>query len=82
VRTITDQNPSVTTNDAGLACALLDRTYGDNIAKIFEDSTHGQALAEAGFGADLVACAALDSHPVVPIYQDKQITRLGPDRER
>lgn len=82
VRTITHQNPSVTTNDAGLACALLDRTYGDNIAKIFQDSTHGQALAEAGFGADLVACAAVDSHPVVPIYQDKQITRLGPDRER
>jgi 2-phosphosulfolactate phosphatase len=82
VRTITDQNPSITTNDAGLACALIDRTYGDNIAKIFQDSTHGQALAEAGFGADLVACAALDSQPVVPIYQDKQITRLGPDRER
>ena len=82
VRTITDQNPSITTNDAGLACALIDRTYGDNIAKIFEDSIHGQALAEAGFGADLVACAALDSQPVVPIYQDKQITRLGPDRER
>ena len=82
VRTITDQNPSITTNDAGLACALIDRTYGDNIAKIFEDSTHGQALAEAGFGDDLVACAAVDSHPVVPIYQDKQITRLGPDRER
>ena len=82
VRTITDQNPSITTNDAGLACALIDRTYGDNIAKIFEDSSHGQALAEAGFGEDLVACAAVDSHPVVPIYQDKQITRLGPDRER
>ena len=82
VRTITDQNPSITTNDAGLACALIDRTYGDNIAKIFEDSAHGQALAEAGFGDDLVACAAVDSHPVVPIYQDKQITRLGPDRER
>lgn len=82
VRTITDQNPSITTNDAGLACALIDGKYGDNIAKIFEDSTHGQALAEAGFGGDLVACAALDSHPVVPIYQDKQITRLGPDRER
>ena len=82
VRTITDQNPTVVTNDAGLACALIDRTYGDNITKIFEDSTHGQALAEAGFGDDLVACARVDSHPVVPIYQDKQITRLGPDRER
>ncbi|HVF40686.1 MAG TPA: 2-phosphosulfolactate phosphatase [Gemmatimonadaceae bacterium] len=69
-------------NDAALACALIDRKYGDNIAKIFEDSSHGKALLEAGFGADLVACAAVDSHPVVPIFQERQITRLGPDRER
>lgn len=82
VRTITGENGSITTNDAGLACSLIDRKYGDNIAKIFKDSAHGKALVEAGFGDDLVACAALDSHSVVPIYQDKQITRLGPDRER
>ena len=82
VRTITKQNASIATNDAAFACELIDRKYGDNIAKIFKDSSHGQALAEAGFGDDLVACAAVDSHPVVPIYQDKQITRLGPDRER
>jgi 2-phosphosulfolactate phosphatase len=82
VRTITKQNASIGTNDAAFACALIDRKYGDNIEKIFKDSSHGKALAEAGFGDDLVACAAVDSHPVVPIYQDKQITRLGPDRER
>ena len=73
---------SVELNDAACACELIDRKYGDNISKIFDDSVHGKALAEAGFGADLVACAAVDSHPVVPIYQDRQITRLGPDRER
>jgi 2-phosphosulfolactate phosphatase len=82
VRTVTRQNPSIATNDAALACALIDRKYGDNLQKIFKESSHGQALEAAGFGADLVACAAMDSHPVVPIYQDKQITRLGPDRER
>ena len=82
VRTITKQNASIATNDAAFACALIDRKYGDNITKIFKDSSHGKALAEAGFADDLVACAAVDSHPVVPIYQDKQITRLGPDRER
>ncbi len=82
VRSITKQGMPVVHNDAACAAELIDRTYGDNIAKIFEESTHGKALAEAGFNDDLVACAALDSHPVVPIYQDKQITRLGPDRDR
>lgn len=82
VRSISKQATSVIRNDAACASALIDRKYGDNIAKIFEESSHGQALAQAGFDGDLAACAALDSHPVVPIYQDKQITRLGPDRER
>lgn len=82
VRTITSRASSIVTNDAAQACALIDRKYGDNIEKIFQDSSHGKALAEAGFGDDLVAAAAVDSHPVVPIYQERQITRLGPDRER
>ena len=29
-----------------------------------------------------IACAAVDSYPVIPLYQDRQITKLGPDRER
>ena len=82
VRSITQASPSITMNDAANACALIDGRYGDNIAEIFKDSSHGRALAEAGFGDDLLACAQLDSHPVVPIYQERQITRLGPDRER
>ena len=82
VRSITTRASSVVLNDAAQACALIDRKYGDNIAKIFKDSSHGRALAEAGFADDLVACGEVDSHPVVPIYQEQQITRLGPDRER
>ncbi|HEY4954836.1 MAG TPA: 2-phosphosulfolactate phosphatase [Gemmatimonadaceae bacterium] len=82
VRSISQRGQSVVCNDAASACELIDREYGDNIAKIFRDSSHGKALAEAGFDEDLVICAALDSHPVVPIYQERQITRLGPDRER
>ena len=82
VRSIMKLEIPIEANDAACACALIDRKYGDNIAKIFKESTHGQALAEAGFADDLVACAAVDSHPVVPIFQDRQITRLGPDRER
>lgn len=73
---------SVVMNDAALACVLIDRRYGDNITRLFDSSDHGKALREAGFGDDLAVCAAIDSYPVLPIFQERQITRLGPDRER
>jgi 2-phosphosulfolactate phosphatase len=73
---------AVMLNDAASASVLVDKKYGDNIAKIFQESSHGQALQAAGFGDDLVTAAAVDSYSVVPIYQDRQITKLGPERER
>lgn len=83
VRSLSQRSPkSVVLNDAACACEIIDRKYGDNIAKILGNSSHGKALVEAGFGDDLEFCAELDSQPVVPIFQDRQITRLGPDRER
>jgi 2-phosphosulfolactate phosphatase len=72
----------VTMNDAAQTCTLVDRRYGDQIVKLFEASEHGRALRDAGFGDDLISCAEIDSHSVIPVYQDRQITRLGPDRER
>jgi 2-phosphosulfolactate phosphatase len=72
----------VVLNDAAQACALIDKRYGEQVLKLFEASEHGRALRDAGFGDDLVACAAVDAHPVIPLYQDRQITKLGPDRER
>ena len=73
---------SVVVNDAASASVLIDRKYGDNIAKIFQDSSHGKELKAAGFGDDLATAAKVDSYSVVPIYQDRQITKIGPDRER
>lgn len=67
-------------NDAALAAVQVHRKYGDDLWGLFETSRHGQALAEAGFAADLVACATLDTSPVVPVYQDRQITRRAPAR--
>ena len=69
-------------NDAAAASVLIEKKYGDNIAKVFKESTHGQALESAGFGDDLAAAAEVDSYPVVPIWQDRQITKLGPERAR
>jgi 2-phosphosulfolactate phosphatase len=73
---------SIQLNDAALASVLIDRRYSDNLLRLFAASAHGRALSEAGFGEDLVVCAAVDSYPVIPIYQDRQITKLGPDRVR
>jgi 2-phosphosulfolactate phosphatase len=82
VRAIPKRAESVVANDAALASVLIEKRYGDNIAKVFKESTHGKALESAGFGDDLAAAAQVDSYPVVPIYQDRQITKLGPERAR
>lgn len=83
VYNVTKRLTGVEINDAAQACVLIDRKYGDaGIPKLFEAAEHGRALAEAGFANDLAACAAVDSHNVIPIYQDRQITKLGPERER
>jgi 2-phosphosulfolactate phosphatase len=71
----------VTLNDGAQACLLIDKKYGDNLMKLFDASSHGRTLREAGFAEDLAICAAVDSHAaVLPVYQDRQITRLGSDR--
>jgi 2-phosphosulfolactate phosphatase len=73
---------AIDVNDAAFAASLIDRKYGDNLMRLFNTAAHGRALAAAGFEEDLTACAAVDSYPVIPIYQDRQITKLGPERER
>ena len=82
VRGVTKRLANVRLNDAAHACTMIDAKYRDNIRRLFDDSSHGQALAEAGFAEDLAVCAKVDAYPVVPLYADRQITRLGPDRER
>ncbi|MEO5817539.1 MAG: 2-phosphosulfolactate phosphatase [Gemmatimonadaceae bacterium] len=70
------------TNDAAYAASLIDKKFGDNLMRLFNTAAHGRALAAAGFGEDLTVSAAVDSYPVIPVYQDRQITKLGPERER
>jgi len=81
-RQITRRMTGTELNDAARAAMLIDKKYGDNILKLFQDSTHGRALSEAGFAEDVAMCAEVDSYSVVPIYHDRQVTKLGPERER
>jgi 2-phosphosulfolactate phosphatase len=82
VRNLAEAHPSAELNDAAHAAMLIEKRYGDRIDAVFADAEHGRALRAAGFKADLEACARLDAYPVIPVYQERQITRIGPDRER
>ncbi len=82
VHNISRRLSDIDINDGALASSLIDRKYGDNLLRLFNTAAHGRALAAAGFEGDLAACAAVDSCPVIPIYQDRLITKLGPERER
>jgi 2-phosphosulfolactate phosphatase len=82
VRQLVARSPEVDVNDGARASELIAKRYGDRIDQLFADSAHGRALSEAGYAEDLVMSAQVDSHPILPIYQDRQITKLGPERER
>lgn len=82
VRQIAKRVPEIELSDSALACSMVDRRYGDDLTRLFQDSEHGKALVAAGFADDLSLCASLDAYSVVPVYSDRQITRLGPDRSR
>jgi 2-phosphosulfolactate phosphatase len=82
VRGISRRGVKPELNDAATAAVLIDRRYGDDLLALFAASVHGRALADAGFHDDLSLCANLDAFPVVPVYQDRQITKLGTVRER
>jgi 2-phosphosulfolactate phosphatase len=82
VRMVTRRLSGVAMNDAAHSCALLARSYGDELGSVFLDSAHGRALSAAGFREDLALCAAVDAYPIVPVFTERQITKLGTDRER
>ena len=82
VRSLRTRAPDMEMNDGARASELIAKRYGDRVDQLFADSAHGRALAEGGYAEDLVTCAQIDSHPIIPIYQDRQITKLGPERER
>ncbi len=62
-------------NDAGQMCELLAARYGDDIAALFRDASHGRALQAAGFDQDLQACATVDLYPVLAEFSERAIVR-------
>jgi 2-phosphosulfolactate phosphatase len=68
--------------DAANVAAIIDRRMGGDLVAVLRDSEHGRALIEAGLGDDVTYCANMNTNPVVPIYRDRQVVRLGASRER
>ncbi len=71
----------VEVNDGAVAALELARHYGERWARALKASAHGRELAQLGFRADLDACAAQDTHPVLPLYADRRITAYRPPNE-
>ena len=82
VRDLSMRHPGADLNDGARAAMEIERGYGDDLERLFLDAEHGRALRDAGFADDLRLCAEVDAYPVIPVYQDRQITKLGPERER
>jgi 2-phosphosulfolactate phosphatase len=82
VREVRARYPDVELNDGAVAALHIEQAYGDDVERLFLDAAHGRALRDAGFADDLRLCATLDAYPVIPVYQDRQITKLGPERGR
>jgi len=68
--------------DAAKIAAIVDRRMGGDLPAVLRNSEHGVALIQAGLGEDVTYCAAIDTHPVVPVYRDRQVVPLGDRRER
>ena len=82
VNQVTRSLTSVDLNDAAVASTLIDRKYGNSLTRLFLASEHGRALQAAGFGHDLALCGTVDAFGVVPVYAERQITKIGAERER
>jgi 2-phosphosulfolactate phosphatase len=82
VKAVARRATTTALGDGAVACLLLEKRYGDNLARLFGDTEHGRALSEAGFGGDLEACGHIDGYPVVPVFQDRQISALDTGKGR
>jgi 2-phosphosulfolactate phosphatase len=72
---------SVEVNDGALASLDVAKHYGEKWLRAFRAAAHGRWLAAQGFGDDLKACAAENTHPVLPLYADRRVTAHRPANE-
>ncbi|MBC7562959.1 MAG: 2-phosphosulfolactate phosphatase [Gemmatimonadaceae bacterium] len=77
VHSLVDAHAGLMMNDAARMCALLSERYGDDLLALCADAEHGRRLSDAGFAADVMACATLDLYPVLGELVERAIVRVS-----
>jgi 2-phosphosulfolactate phosphatase len=77
------EDPALTLelSDAAQATLTLYKAFGRNVLRMLKAAEHGRFLTEIGLEADLAACAALDTLPVLPQLAGS-VVRLRRDAEK
>lgn len=65
---------NVELNDLAWVARELYRAHRHKLAELLHNARHGTNLVALGLQEDLVACAQVDSLPLVPVYRDGQIS--------
>jgi 2-phosphosulfolactate phosphatase len=61
--------PAARLTAAAVEAATLGARYGDEVARLAEESTWARHLIASGRGADVASCLALDTTALVPVYR-------------
>ncbi len=73
VRSIVERFPDVVFGDGARVAEMIERPYRGSLETLAHDATHARALTEAGFGADVERCLAIDTVPVAVAYRERQL---------
>lgn len=67
--------------DAATAALALYKSHARGIQRMLQRSEHGTALKDLGAAGDVLACAGIDTVPVVPLWDGSTLRlRAGDDR--
>jgi 2-phosphosulfolactate phosphatase len=71
--------PTIDRSDAARTAASIYASAAKRLTTTVAEGMHARALRAAGFADDIVACTALDTLDVVPLYRDGMITAAATD---
>jgi 2-phosphosulfolactate phosphatase len=74
VATLAAATPPLAISDAARAALTLYESAAKRLTTTVAGSAHARALRDAGFADDIVACTAIDTLDVVPVYREGVIT--------